>query len=317
MRRLLTMIAAVAGAASLAGCATGHDVPVPPETAQARPVSPVPAGPGPHDLRLRTRTYRLYVPAGLPATGRVPLVVALHAALGSGAVMELLTRLDRVADRERFLVAYPDGTPPDARVWNAGDCCDRSAADDVGFLDGLVDSLVAGQRADPARVYVTGISNGAMMALRFACQRAGKVAAVAVVAGSMTYGPCRPARPVPLMIFHGTADITVPEAGGSLPALGMRGSFPSQAEVVRTWSRIDGVREPDRVTYHKGGVTCRASDPAMVVYCRVTGGGHTWPGGTPVPLAGPTSTDIDASAAMWDFFSAPAAQARPPAAGRP
>ncbi|HEU5158064.1 MAG TPA: PHB depolymerase family esterase [Streptosporangiaceae bacterium] len=296
MRLMLRPVTVIAGALLLAGCASARDVPDP-------PVSPAPATPGAHDLRLGARTYRLYVPAGLPA-GKAPLVIALHAALGSGGVMELLTRLDRVADRKKFLVAYPDGAPPTARVWNAGDCCNRSAADDVGFIVRLIDELAAARRADPDRVYVTGVSNGAMMAYRLACQRADKVAAIAVVAGSMTYGPCRPARPVPLMIFHGTADTTVPETGGSLPALGMRGTFPSQPEIVRTWSRIDGVSPPVRVSYHEGGVTCRAGDPAMVVYCRVAGGGHTWPGGTPVPLAGPTSTDIDASAAMWDFFAA-------------
>jgi polyhydroxybutyrate depolymerase len=301
-----SLLATIAGLPLLAGtsCASGHDEPVPPVPA---PVSSVAAAPGPHDLRLGTRTYRLYVPAGLPE-GKAPLVIALHAALGSGGVMELLTRLDRVADRKKFLVAYPDGLPATARVWNAGDCCDRSAEDDVGFLDRLIGRLVAARGVDPARVYVTGISNGAMMAFRLACQRADKIAAVAAVAGSMTYQPCRPARPVPLMIFHGTADTTVPEAGGSLPALGMRGSFPSQQDVVRTWSRIDGVPPPARVGYRKGDVTCRTSDPAMpdsvVVYCQVAGGGHTWPGGTPVPLAGPTSSDIDASAAMWDFFAA-------------
>jgi polyhydroxybutyrate depolymerase len=306
MGRPLTM---VAGVPLLAACATAPDVPAQPRTSvPARPGSPA-AAPGPHDLRLGARTYRLYVPAGLPAgkgkgKGKAPLVIALHAALGSGGVMELLTRLDRVADREKFLVAYPDGLPATGRVWNAGDCCNRSAEDDVGFIGRLIDSVVAARGADPARVYVTGISNGAMLAYRLACQRADKIAAIAAVAGSMTYGPCRPARPVPLMIFHGTADTTVPEAGGSLPALGMRGAFPSQQEVVRTWSRIDGVRPPARVSYQKGGVTCRTSDPAMVVYCRVAGGGHTWPGGTPVPLAGPTSPDIDAGAAMWDFFAA-------------
>jgi poly(3-hydroxybutyrate) depolymerase len=106
------------------------------------------------------------------------------------------------------------------------------------------------------------------------------------------------------MIFHGTADLAVPEAGGSLPGLGMRGTFPAQAQVVRTWSRIDGVPAPARVGYHRGTVTCRTSDPDMVVYCQIAGGGHTWPGGTPVPPAGPTTPDIDAGAAMWGFFAA-------------
>jgi polyhydroxybutyrate depolymerase len=307
---MVRLLITIAGVALLAGCTSpAHPAPGRPAPARSGPPakpSPAPLGPGDHDLRMGARTYRLHVPAGLPA-GPVPLVVGLHSALGSGGVMELLSRLDRVADRERFLVAYPDGQPAGARVWNAGDCCNRSRADDVGFLAGLIDHLVATQRADPARVYVTGVSNGAMMAYRLACQRAGKIAAIAPVAGAMTYQPCRPARRVPVMIFHGSADLAVPEAGGALRTLGMRGAFPSQAQIVRTWSRLNGVPEPDRISYQKGrgqrgGVVCRAAARDLVVYCRIAGGGHTWPGGTPVPAGGLTSMNIDASAAMWDFF---------------
>jgi polyhydroxybutyrate depolymerase len=294
MRRLLIVIAAVS---LLAGCMRSHQDRAP------TPAKPTPAlAPGGHNLRLGARSYRLYVPAGLPS-GKVPLVVALHSALGSGGVMELLTHLDQVAEREKFMVVYPDGEPANARVWNAGDCCNRSANDDSGFLVGLIDRLVSTERADRARVYVTGISNGAMMAYRLACEHADKIAAFASVAGSMTYRPCRPSRPVPVMIFHGSADFAVPEAGGALRNLGMRGAFPSQPEVVRTWSRLDGVQEPNRVSYHKGEVTCRAADRDMVIYCRILGGGHTWPGGTPVPAGGLTSVNIDASAAMWRFFA--------------
>ena len=298
MRLMLRLLIAITGVALLAACATAPEKPAP----SARTSVPAPLGPGNHDLRLGARTYRLHVPAGLPP-GPVPLVVGLHSALSAGGVMELLSRLDQVAGRERFLVVYPDGEPAGARVWNAGDCCNRSASDDVGFLVGLIDHLVTTQRADPARVYATGVSNGAMMAYRLACQRADKIAAIAPVAGAMTYRPCRPSRPVPVMIFHGSADLAVPEAGGSLRTLGMRDAFPSQAEIVRTWSRINGVPEPDRVSYQKGDVVCRAGARDMVVYCRVTGGGHTWPGGTPVPMGGLTTTNIDASTAMWTFFT--------------
>lgn len=178
MVRLPTaMPIAVLGASLLAGCGGAEKEPAPPQPS----VSATVLGPGTHDLRLGARTYRLHVPAGLPA-GPAPLVVALHSALSSGAVMELLSRLDLVADREKFLVVYPDGEPAGARVWNAGDCCNRSRSDDVGFLVGLIDHLVATQRADRARVYVTGISNGAMMAYRLACQRADRIAAFAPVA---------------------------------------------------------------------------------------------------------------------------------------
>ncbi|MEZ5235757.1 MAG: alpha/beta fold hydrolase [Acidimicrobiales bacterium] len=189
------------------------------------------------------RTYHLYVPASqrptdavaatgdAPATGDgpvagappAPLLLALHGGGGTGTQFEQQSRFDELAEANGFLVAYPDGTGigrfERGRVWNAGRCCGPAAdgsddPDDVAFLAAVIDDIASGHAVDRDRVVITGHSNGSMMALRFACERADLVAGVASQAGPLvTDGACQPSRPVPVLALHGTADANVPYAG--------------------------------------------------------------------------------------------------------
>lgn len=115
-----------------------------------------------------TRTFHRYQPQGL--TGAAPLVVMLHDGFGDGAQAERAYHRDAEADSGHFVVVYPDGLN---HAWNAGSCCgipQRTDVDDVGFLTAVVDASGQQTAIDPARVYVTGMSNGGMMALRLGCQ---------------------------------------------------------------------------------------------------------------------------------------------------
>ena len=115
----------------------------------------------------QTRTYQVHVPANLAT--KVPLVLVLHGAGGSGAYAARYTSMNEVADREGFLAVYPDGTAPlptlnNLRTWNAAHCCGgayRKNIDDVGFLAALIKKLTKEYPVDPKRVYVVGHSNGA------------------------------------------------------------------------------------------------------------------------------------------------------------
>src|SRR6266542_5157522 len=114
----------------------------------------------------RGRSYRLYRPPGLSQAPTAPLVLVLHGGFGSGAQVEQAAGWDPVADRHGFVVAYPDGI---GRSWNAGSCCGparQQRVDDVAFLAALIDHLGTAENVDPGRVFVTGVSNGAMMAYR-------------------------------------------------------------------------------------------------------------------------------------------------------
>lgn len=158
----------------------------------------------------------LHVPDGLLAPA--PLVVALHAHSQTTATIRSYSRLERLADEQGFVVAFPSGG---GGSWNAGACCApgaREQTDDVAFLDEVLTIARARARIDPDRVYLTGGSNGAMMAMRYACERADQVAAVAVVSASLV-APCAPTSPVSVLVLHGEKDGVVPLTGGPNPRL--------------------------------------------------------------------------------------------------
>ena len=228
-----------------------------------------------------------------------------------------ITHFGPIADEEGFVVAYPDGL---SLGWNDGrdeTPAGQRGADDVGFLSALIDHLVATYSVDPARVYVTGLSNGAMMSFRVGCELAGKVAAIAPVAGLHpdALGACKPVRPVPVMIFAGSADPLVPYAGGAI--VGDRGRVLSAADTFARWAAIDGCTAeviasdephtaPEDKTRTRRQEHASCAGGARVVLYTVEGGGHTWPLGKqylPENVIGRTSREVDASRVMWRFFA--------------
>ena len=158
----------------------------------------------------RQRAVRLLVPAS--ARRPAPLLVAMHGLYQSAQVAERDMRWGALARREGAVLAYGMGA---SASWNAGTCCGRSAADDVddvGYLDQVVALARALHPVDARRVAVTGFSNGAMMAYRYACERPSVVAGVLAVAGTVT-SDCRGRTDVAVHHVHGLDDRTVPLAG--------------------------------------------------------------------------------------------------------
>lgn len=256
------------------------------------------------------RTFHLYRPQGLGEA--VPVVVMLHGGFGNGAQAERSYHWDAEADDGHFLVAYPDGLN---RAWNAGTCCGEPGhlnTDDVGFISAMVGAIEREIPVDRARIYVTGMSNGAMMALRLGCQ-SDTFAAIAPVAGTLLTD-CSAARPASVLQIHGTADDRVPYDGGPGKAFAINGSprvdGPSVESVNSTWRAIDGCGAPSSTT--AGDVTTRTAgcaDGRTVQLISVAGAGHQWPGGEPSPLAEKVagipapSAALDATDTIWQFFS--------------
>ena len=274
------------------------------------------------------RTYLVHVPEAPQSSGSLPLVIALHGGGGTAPTMVKLTAggFDRLADRDGFLVAYPEGI---AKNWNDGRSAQEAGyraheenIDDAGFISALIDSLVGDLHADPHRVYVTGISNGAMMSYRVACELSDKVAAVAPVDGNIPRNLlplCSPSRPVSVLAINNVGDPLMPWKGGSITGpFGMKklGQVLSVHESIACWVAEDScpsgpvvTDEPDRDPEDGTRVRREAYGPGTegteVVLYAVDGGGHTWPGGSqylPRLVIGRTSRDIDACAVIWDFF---------------
>jgi polyhydroxybutyrate depolymerase len=233
-----------------------------------RPVSATPCSPPPPHASGTTvksvatsqgvGTYRLYVPASYDGTAAVPLIINMHG-LGSNAFeQEFYTALSSTAEAPGggFIVVHPDGNitldaPGGLRHWNTvlGAPPER---DDVAFIDDLLDSLVLKLCIDKARIYSTGMSNGGLMSTRLACSLSSRIAAIAPVAGYY-YPPlfdalpdesCPDTRPVPIIAFHGTADTTVPFAGGPSP-YGIDFRLPidndtADPDVLESWAAHNG-----------------------------------------------------------------------------
>ena len=260
------------------------------------------------------RNYWLVSPEGIDRAKPAPLLLVLHGSAGSGEDMMKVTQrgFERLADKEKFVLVYPDALE---RRWND----QGGAVDDVGFLLTIVDKLVADGLVDKTRVYVTGISNGGMMAQRLACEQADRIAGIATVAGGLPeplQATCKPTRPLPVLVIHGTEDPIVPWAGGAVAGFEDFGKVLSARETAKFWAANnrcgDGgviATEPDRDpkdgTRVKMEVFASCPAGAAVKLAAIEGGGHTWPGGyqyLPERFIGKTSQDVDANTLIWNFF---------------
>ncbi len=274
------------------------------------------------------RTFHIHIPQSFNKSTPCPLVIALHGRGGNGKSMILLTHkgFNKLADQDGFIVVYPDGIELN---WNDGrmdeeanDRAHRENIDDVGFISALIDFMIKDYNTDTKRVYITGISNGAIMSYRLACELSQKITAIAPVDGNipnMLAGKCSPLRPVSVLTINNTNDPLVPFEGGEIQGKIKRvklGKVLSVNESVGFWVKQNNcsktpvvTKEPDRDPDDGTRVTREqyidGNDGTEVILYSVDGGGHTWPGGVqylPEWIIGKTSRDIDANVVIWDFF---------------
>ena len=282
-----------------------------------QPASTTPAGslaPGDSSRSLvfdgLERTYTLHIPAGYDAAKPTPLVLAFHGLGLDAAEMIRISGLNAQADTSGFIVAYPDGTG-DTRSWNGGHCCSDAAisrTDDVGFTGALIEAISTLANIDPARVYATGFSNGAIMVYRLGCELADRIAAIGPVSATQVLNDqqaCSPARSMPVIHFHGTADRLNPYNGWT-NKVGLR--FISVDEAIGFWTQLDGC-PADPQTSQTGtirhDVYTGCAGGASVELYTIQDGEHAWPGGQAVsPQVGEPITEISASPLMWEFFAA-------------
>lgn len=283
-----------------------------------------------------TRRYWLALPES-DKPGLRPLVLVLHGhgggarqviglrALGRGA----LSRWVDLAKSENLVVASLDGLrgPDHLQGWNdcRADAPNNPSSDDVAFLDAVVARLIETARADPDRVYVSGMSNGAMMTFRAALEMTPRPAAIAPVSGLMAANSaCRaPSAPVSLLLIEGTSDKMVPYAGGEVGYARRwtpedRGRVLSAARTAAFWLKADGLKgEPRRSDIphlHADDPTSASREDwgtpkgPQVSVITIKGGGHVEPSSTRSMgllynrLLGPQNRDFEAADAAWEFF---------------
>lgn len=255
------------------------------------------------------RAYLLHVPKGIPSDHPMPLVICLHGFAEWPAHVMRLSHWNQLADEFGFLVVYPRGSGFPFRWRSSGFFGNQpEQSQDVQFISDLIDKLKKEYKIDETRIYANGLSNGGGMSLLLAARLSERIAAVGGVAGAyvLPWTEYNPKRPVPAIIFHGTADPIVPFHPKS------RGRFsvlPDIPQWVRSLADHNGCQTNPVFLPGRGSVSGvrypGVTNNADVIFYEVAGGGHTWPGGKAMPrfIVGRTTSEVDATRLMWSFFT--------------
>lgn len=285
-----------------------------------RPADPNPTPiTGPGDYRFSflhdgiEREYLVHVPRsyrGAPT----PLLIALHGGGGDAAFQASDDKYKLISKSEEagFIAVFPNGYSsfPNGilATWNAGTCCGKAEAkkvDDVGFVRAVIARVESQASIDKMRVFATGMSNGAMLSWRLACE-APEIRAIAPVAGTDNTPACKPPRPVPVIEFHAADDDHVPFNGG-LGVGPSRTDFSSVPATQAKWVRLDLAEPKAKEVLTVVGARCDLHAPmpggAAVELCVTDTGGHSWPGGGTQQGRKQPSMAISANDLMWNFFS--------------
>lgn len=265
------------------------------------------------------REYYVFVPKTLAKNEKVPLVFVFHGGGGTALRMDRFTKFSDLAEKEKFIVVYPQGIQ---NHWNDGRIVDVTenngkAVDDVAFVKVMLDSLVTDYRIDEKRIFSTGLSNGGFFSNLLAVELSEKFAAIAPVIGGISEPLAKkfnPKKPISVFILQGTEDKLVPYNGGTVA--GNRGKFISTDDAIKLWTnhnktKKDAIRGNLPDTNKRDGCTTETflwtngKNNTEVKLFKLNGGGHTWPGGSqylPKLIIGNVCRDFNATDIIWEFF---------------
>lgn len=258
------------------------------------------------------RTFLVNLPPDYYFRNNFSLVIAMHGGGGDAYQFERSSLLTEKANKERFIVVYPEGIFKNKflkiRTWNAGSCCAYSVEEninDVKFISVLIDTLIKQYKINARKVYATGHSNGGMMSYRLACELSNKIAAIAPNGCTMVVtNPCNPRRPVPVLHMHSVLDVNVPYTGGTV--LNTGSPAPALDSVFAVWDNLNNCRSTDTLRNDSLYRHTRWSDcnrNVLIDYYLTMDGGHSWPGGkSGTPWGDKPSKVINANDLLWSFF---------------
>jgi polyhydroxybutyrate depolymerase len=263
------------------------------------------------------RTVVVHVPRSSSDATPLALVLNLHGSGSTALEQEGFTHMNATANADDFIVAYPQALIPDGTGfdWNVpgvpltgGRSVPAKSANDVKFLTALVGILELKYCVNTSKVYATGFSGGAREVSQLACDDSSIFAAVAPVSGLRRPTPCPTTRAVPIITFHGSADLIDPVAGH-----GQVYWTYSVSTAVKDWAHQDQCSTKPSSAAPVAGVElttyAKCANGANVEFYEVMGEGHEWPGGPMMPsiittLLGPQSDLVNANTLLWTFFQA-------------
>lgn len=260
----------------------------------------------------KLRTYELYIPSSYQPSRPLPLVLVFHGHNGTGQSIADVTRFNNLAEKQGFIVVYPDGIDHN---WNL-----RGAAlgkvDDVSFTSALINLIEKNINIDSRRIYAAGFSKGAIFAQDLACELPNKIAAFASVAGSLPVrltSKCQPNTPISMLMINGTNDLAVYYEGDSENKRGALISIPQAVNYWRTQAKCTSPAQvqplpdpnPSDHIQVKNSRYLNCSGGSEVLLTDIVDGGHFWPGGAtqdPNTIKFNTAINYNATEAIWEFF---------------
>lgn len=264
------------------------------------------------------RYYKVHLPLSYNPEKPIPVIFAFH---GGGGNMEIQStnrfyKLISFSERQGVVLVFPNGHSPfksgKLATWNAGNCCGQARdqkIDDVGFIRELYQNLRQQIKTESKKVYAIGMSNGAMMSYRLACEASDLFKAIGAVAGTDNTIDCLPIKPVSILHIHATNDEHVNYQGG-------RGKKAASQDVVPEFTSVEGtLNKWKEILQCKGDF--KVSRPkkeleihelkgcqsgSQIKHIKLSDGGHSWPGGVKPKGKDETSKLISANDEIWKFF---------------
>lgn len=251
-----------------------------------------------HELKYdgQTREYRVYRPAGISRDDTTPAIIAFHGFMSDPAGLRWLTKMDKSADKHRFVIIYPAAIKGSFNA-GKGSGTKNTDIDEAKFLSHLLDTIVSRHNLDSTRIYSMGFSNGAQMSALSMCEFAPRLAAIAMVAHSLNIENCDPSQAVPAVLIQGAKDPYIPFGGGG------KFNLRSHKESVRLLTEMNEVSHVGKIIIDTASIRCRQYGSA-VRSCVGYNDGHTWPGGEEFKTEqfGKTNQDLNANDFIMSFF---------------
>jgi polyhydroxybutyrate depolymerase len=257
-----------------------------------------------------TREYLLYVPKSYDPEKPMPLVIAFPAGLQTPEAMAETSKWHVLGEQVGFITAYPAFVD---LWWNDGVVTkpDVLEVDDINFVKALIEDIAQKWCVDRDHIFASGGSNGGNMSARLACEMSDQIAAVGTVAGGAfpLKAGCKPQRPIPHIVFYGTADDTLPYEGGDSPTLDEFGfaDLPPVEDGMKAWAKLNECDLNPTENAITGEISVfrytNCERNAEVRLFRIEGGGHDWPGSA-TGAKEEVDQEIDATLLTWAFFVA-------------
>ncbi len=250
------------------------------------------------------RAYNLHIPSSYNSKKPVPLVLAFHPVGGSGKDMEEITGFNAIADKQGFIVAYPDAV---AKHWDSRRSNAPETTNDIGFISVLIQELSQQYKIDANRIYVVGFSNGATFAQRVGCELSDKVTAIAAVASSMPSNlarTCKPTKPLPVLMINGTKDEAFPYYTAGKALLSLSDTVKFWTTHNRCSTKTDRQTLPQSPHVRLDNYKSCANQTSVLLYT-IEGGGHSWGDNSMSSSGNPVKSgqELKVSSLIWKFFN--------------